>query len=232
MPRRARMYIPGYTYHIVQRGNNREACFFGTENYQLYLELLKDVLPKYGTQLHAYCLMANHVHLLMSPKDERSISDTMKVVASRYAYALNKAYQRSGTIWEGRHKASAVHSELYLLKCYRYIELNPVAANMVKRPEEYKWSSYHHNAWGDESPILTPHDEFTKLGENAIERCHAYRELFKASLSEEDLHAFRKAAHYSMPVGTDRFHEQIETKIGGKIGYAKRGRPKKAAVAG
>ena len=232
MPRRARMYLPGYTYHIVQRGNNREACFLGEENYQLYFELLRDILPRYGATLHAYCLMTNHVHLLMSPGNEESISNTMKVLASRYAYALNKTHKRSGTIWEGRHKASVVDSEAYLLKCYRYIELNPVAAGMVKRPEEYKWSSYHYNARGDASAVITPHEEYLRLGREPEERRHAYRELFKTNLSEQDLHAFRKAAHYSMPVGSDRFCEQIESKIGRSIGYAARGRPRKKVPEG
>jgi putative transposase len=114
------------------------------------------------------------------------------------------------------------------LKCYRYIELNPVAANMVKRPEEYKWSSYHHNAWGDDFEWIIPHDEYLKLGTNTKQRCRAYRDLFKTQLSEEDLHAFRQAAHYSVPVGIDRFAEQIEQTIGKNIGYAKRGRPRKS----
>lgn len=227
MPRRARAYIPGYTYHIVQRGNNREACFFSAEDYSLYLRLLQDVLPKYRVRLHAYCLMTNHVHLLMSPGDESGISNVMKVVASRYAYALNKTYSRTGTIWEGRHKASAVDVEAYLLKCYRYIELNPVAANMVKRPEEYQWSSYHCNAWGDNFTWITPHEEYSRLGTDTGQRCRAYRDLFKTQLSEEDLHAFRKAAHYSVPIGTDRFVEQIERVVGKSVGYTQRGRPLK-----
>jgi putative transposase len=171
--------------------------------------------------------MTNHVHLLMTPSDEKSISNTMKVVASRYAYVLNKTYKRSGTIWEGRHKASAVDSEIYLLKCYRYIELNPVAADMVRRPEEYKWSSYHCNAWGDEQPWITPHDEYLRLGVSGETRRRAYRELFETQLSEGDLHAFRNAAHYSVPVGEDRFAEQIERVIGKSIGYAGLGRPKR-----
>ncbi len=230
MPRRARVYLPGYAYHVVQRGNNREACFFDAENYQYYLTLLQEVLPRYKVSLHAYCLMTNHVHLLMSPTCQQGISNVMKVVASRYAYALNKLYKRSGTIWEGRHKSSAVATGEYLLKCYRYIELNPVAAGMVKRPEEYRWSSYHHNAWGDESGLLTRHDDYCQLGKTQECRCYAYRGLFTTHLSEQDLHAFRQAAHYSVPVGDERFCEQIAAVTGGKIGYAARGRPRKLLV--
>ena len=221
------MYVAGYAYHVVQRGNNREACFFHEENYQFYLDVMGECLSRYGVQLHAYCLMTNHVHLLMSPQDETGISNVMKVLASRYAYALNKAYRRSGTIWEGRHKASAVSNGDYLLKCYRYIELNPVAANMVQRPEAYRWSSYHHNAWGDESGLISPHPDYLALSSDHNLRCNAYRELFATQLSEQDLHGFRTAAHYCMPVGDNRFCEQVATATGRALGHATLGRPRK-----
>ena len=221
------MYIPGLPYHVVQRGNNREACFFELENYQYYLELLGQMLRRYQAFLHAYVLMTNHVHLLITPTQPTTISNIMKVVGSRYVFYMNKTYQRSGTMWEGRHKSSVVDSEHYLLKCYRYIELNPVAAGMVTSPEEYNWSSYHANGWGDQLEILTPHDEYLGLGSTSLERCHAYRELFKIALSERDLHEIRKAAHYCQPLGDDRFRQQIEATLGVSLGQAKRGRPKK-----
>lgn len=125
MPRRARMYLAGLPYHVVQRGNNREACFIETENYQFYLELWKELSVRYGVAVHAYCLMTNHVHFLATPDDEVAISRTMKVVGSRYAQYVNKKYRRTGTLWEGRHRASLVQSERYLLTCMRYIECNP-----------------------------------------------------------------------------------------------------------
>jgi len=213
MPRRARMYLPNFTYHIVQRGNNHQACFFAKDDYLYYLERLRCIMPRYGVKLHAYCLMTNHIHLLMTPKLETSISDTLRVVGSSYAQYINKTYRRTGTLWEGRHKASAVESESYLLRCYRYIELNPVNANMVESPEEYRWSSYHSNAWGDASTIVTPHLEYLSLGKDTESRCFHYRELFKVDLSQQDLHSFKKAAHYSVPVGSDRFVEQIKIEL-------------------
>ena len=142
MPRRARMYIKGLPYHIVQRGNNREACFIEEENYQFYLELWEKISEQKGVAVHAYCLMTNHIHFLVTPEEETSISETMKIVGSRYAQYINKKYKRTGTMWEGRHRVSLVQEGKYLLSCYRYIELNPVRANMVARPEEYCWSSY------------------------------------------------------------------------------------------
>lgn len=226
MPRRARLYIPGLPYHVVQRGNNREACFVEPENYQFYLQLWEELSVRYGLAVHAYCLMTNHVHFLVTPERDESVSNTMKVAGSRYAQYMNKKYRRTGTLWEGRHRSSLVQTERYLLTCMRYIELNPVRAQMVKRPEEYRWSSYGINAWGDRS-WLTPHAEYQRLGRTTPERGQAYRELFKTQLSEEDLHLVRKAAHYCQPVGDDRFRQQIETRYGVELGQMARGRPRK-----
>lgn len=229
MPRRARMYLSGLPYHIVQRGNNREATFIEPENYQFYLNLWQESSLRYGVAVHAYCLMTNHVHFLVTPENPTSISNTIKSVGSRYAQYINKAYKRTGTLWEGRHRASLIQSERYLLTCMRYIELNPVRAAMVERPEEYKWSSYGTNAWGDVNG-LSPHEEYWQLGRDTKERCHTYRELFKHQLSEENLHLFRKAAHYSQPVGDDRFRQQIEQQYGIKLGQMRRGRPQSDKV--
>lgn len=227
MPRRARMYLPGYAYHIVQRGNNREACFFEEENYCVYLNLMREVLLRYGNRLHAYCLMTNHVHLLITPTNAEGISNLMRVVGSRYAIYVNRRYSRSGTLWEGRHKASAVDTNGYLLKCYRYIELNPVSANMVSSPDEYAWSSYTANARGIWNPSITPHPVYQSLGAEPGQTLHNYRELFREELSLKDIHALQKALHYSMPVGSKYFIKQIERKLGKPLGQAARGRPRK-----
>lgn len=202
MPRIARVYLPEYPYHIVQRGNNRDACFIEPDNYRYYLDLWETMSQRYGVAVHAYCLMTNHVHILATPECEDSISKASKVVGSCYAQYINKLYKRTGTLWEGRHRSSLVQSEKYLLTCYRYIELNPVAANMVKSPEEYCWSSYGSNAWGDKSWIV-PHDEYMHLGSSVEERCYHYRELFKHHIELEDIHRIRHASHYSQPVGDD-----------------------------
>lgn len=229
MPRRTRMYLPGLPYHVVQRGNNREPCFIEPENYQYYLELWQILSERYGVAVHAYCLMTNHIHFLVTPDTESSISNTMKVVGSRYAQYINLKYKRTGTLWEGRHRSSLVQSEKYLLTCMLYIELNPVRAGMVEQPEEYKWSSFGSNAWGDENWIK-PHSEYLRLDDTKAEREAFYRELFKYKQSERDIHIIRKAAHYCQPVGDDRFREFIENKYSIKLGQAKRGRPKKERV--
>mgnify|MGYP001813390183 FL=1 len=229
MPRRKRMYLSGHTYHLVQRGNNREACFFEPENYQFYLELWQHCAERYGVAMHAYCLMTNHVHFLVTPDESDSISRAMSVIGSRYAYYFNKTYKRTGTVWEGRHKSSLVHNERYYLTCSRYIELNPVAAGMVYKPEQYRWSSYSVNAWGDKS-LLVPHPEYMRLGNDIESRCFAYRELFKKQLPENDIHLIEKASDYCHPVGDDRFCQLIEEKYGIKLGQSNRGRPKKVEM--
>ena len=224
MPRRTRMYLPGLPYHVVQRGNNREPCFIETENYQFYLELWESLSRRYGVSVHGYCLMTNHIHFLVTPNKKSSISNTMKVVGSRYAQYINKKYRRTGTLWEGRHRSSLVQSNRYLLTCMRYIELNPVRSGMVERPEEYLWSSYGTNAWGDCS-WLTPHAEYLVLGKGPVERQRAYRDLFRFQVDKKDIHLIRKATHYCQPVGSDRFRQIIEEKYGIKLGQMQRGRP-------
>jgi len=226
MPRRARHYLPGMPYHLVQRGNNREPCFIEPENYQFYLNLWQEVSARYGAEVHAYCLMTNHIHFLATPLNVSSLSNTMKVVGSRYAQYMNLKYGRTGTLWEGRHRSSLIQTEHYLLTCYRYIELNPVRASMVEHPNEYKWSSFAANAWGADSWVR-PHEQYLALGQTPGIRQVTYRELFRHSMDAGDIHKIRKAAHYCHPVGDDRFCKSIEEKYGIKLGQAKRGRPLK-----
>lgn len=225
MPRRTRLYLPGLPYHIVQRGNNREACFIEPENYQFYLDLWKTLSERYEVSVHAYCLMTNHIHILATPTHKTSLSNTMKVVGSRYAQYFNKKYHRTGTLWEGRHKSSLVQTDKYFLTCSRYIELNPVAADMVKRPEEYKWSSYGINAWGDDGWIK-PHAEYQCLAKTKAKRCQKYRELFSTHINDSEMDLIRQSTHFNQPLGDNKFKEAIEKKYGVRIGQSKIGRPK------
>ncbi len=224
MPRRARMYLPGYAYHVVQRGNNREATFIQPQDFELYLDLWQACCKRYQVSVHAYCLMTNHIHFLATPQQSPSLSNTLKVVGSRYAYYVNKTYNRTGTLWEGRHKSSLVQNSCYLLSCYRYIELNPVRAGMVDSPEEYPWSSHGCNAWGDTSWI-TPHEDYLGLGMSHRQRLLAYRRLFKDKLATASLEFIRQATHYCQPIADDYFKHRIEEKYGIKFGQMKRGRP-------
>jgi REP-associated tyrosine transposase len=228
MPRKPRMYLPGIPAHVVQRGNNRDACFYADDDYQYYLEVLGRGCRRYGVQLHAYCLMTNHVHLLMTQAHENiGISQVMQHIGRLYVAHINKTYRRSGTLWEGRHKASLVDADTYLLMCYRYIELNPVVANLVTSPDQYRWSSYTWHAWGQPNPRVTDHMLYDTLDQDSQTRQQTYRELFKHQIPEVDIHQIRKALAYNYPLGNDRFREQIETALGRRVGQNQRGRPKK-----
>jgi putative transposase len=227
MPRKPRFYLPGVPAHVVQRGNNRNACFFTEEDYLFYLECLDEGLRRYAVRLHAYVLMTNHVHLLLTPSDETGISRLLQHVGRLYVLYVNKTYRRSGTLWEGRHKASLVDAEHYLLACYRYIEMNPVAANIVNAPDEYRWSSCAWHAWGKPDQLIGDHELYDRLGHHAEARQFAYRELFRHRLSEKDIHTIRESLAYNYPLGNDRFREQVETALGRKVGEKQRGRPKR-----
>jgi putative transposase len=169
--------------------------------------------------------MTNHVHLLMTPETESSISRLMQHLGRLYVLYVNKAYRRSGTLFEGRHKASLVDADNYLLTCYRYIEMNPVAAGMTQSPEQYRWSSYPHHARGKPDRLIQDHDLYLRLDRDPVVRQHAYRELFKQRLPEIQIHDIREYLAYNFPLGNDRFREEIETALGRPVGERKRGRP-------
>ena len=225
MPRKPRMYVGGLPSHVIQRGNNRSVCFFSEEDYHAYLGYLHDACQRYDVALHAYVLMTNHSHLLMTPQCKNGISLVMQSLGRRYVQYINHQFRRSGTLWEGRHKASLVDADSYLLACYRYIEMNPVRADMVEHPGDYPWSSYHANAYGQSNSRLTAHPLYLALGATPDARQIVYRELFTQTLDNKLLHAIRNAANFSMPLGSDRFKQEIEQAVKRKLGYSKRGRP-------
>ena len=226
MPRRARISLPGIPWHIIQRGNNRAACFYAEEDYQLYLHHLKEQAEKSGCQIHAYVLMTNHVHLLLTPEKEDSAGLLMKNLGQRYVQYINRIYQRSGTLWEGRYRSCLTQSEDYVLACYRYIELNPVRAGMVKHPREYPWSSYRCNAEGKKSELLTPHDQYLGLDRQELSRREAYRDLFKAHVDRDVDNQIRLATNGNYVLGNKRFEEQIARALGRRVTKGKAGRPK------
>lgn len=179
MARRPRFAIAGVPLHVIQRGNNRNACFFDASDYRFYLECLAEAAEKYGCHIHAYVLMTNHVHILVTPNEDYAVSQMMQSVGRRYVGYVNRSYRRTGTLWEGRFKAALVDSERYLLVCSRYIELNPVRAKMVEGPGDYCWSSYRCNAHGVQDACITPHRLYEALGHDGETRQAAYRELFR-----------------------------------------------------
>jgi len=157
-------FLVGHTQHVIIRGNNCEPIFYADEDYQFYLEKLKQACKKHQCKLHAYVLMTNHVHLLITPYKKEGISKAIQMLGRYYVQYFNHTYQRTGTLWEGRYKATLIDSEYYALACYRYIELNPVRAGMVASPEEYPWSSYHRNALAENNKLLVSHALYKALG--------------------------------------------------------------------
>jgi len=227
MPRKPRFFLPGVAVHAVQRGHSREPVFYEDQDYRAYLNWLKEAAERYGCAVHAYVLMTNHVHILATPKDQQGISRLMQYVGRRYVPYINYHYGTSGTIWEGRYKASLVHEADYLLACMRYIELNPVRASLVHHPREYRWSSYRANAEGKDDDLLTPHERYLALGRTANQRRETYRELFKAHVEEAEVKKINAAWQTGTPLGNPYFKEKVEKKLKTKVGQDRRGRPNK-----
>ncbi len=211
--------------HIVQRGINREPCFFAEEDYHCYLHWLEEAARDCRCAIHAYVLMTNHVHLLLTPAVNGSPARLMQSLGRRYVQYINRFYRRTGSLWEGRYKSSLVQAETYLLSCYRYIELNPVRAEMLADPGQYRWSSYRANGLGQTDTRLTPHPLYLDQGRNDDERTQAYRGLFRPHLDAEAAVDIRQALQLGMPVGHGRFAETICAKAGIRINTGKRGRP-------
>jgi putative transposase len=174
--------MSGCSHHVIQRGNNRQPCFFVDQDYIFYLHLLKESSKKYHVSIHAFVLMTNHVHLFVTPSDEIGVGRMMQSIGRCYVQRINYHHQRTGTLWEGRYKSVLVDSDQYCLILSRYIELNPVRASMVDNPSEYPWSSYQCNGLGKPIELLTPHDQYQALGCSMEERTKAYRHLFKGSI--------------------------------------------------
>jgi putative transposase len=232
MARLPRYVIPGQPQHIIQRGNNRQLIFAAEADYQFFRDALVEAANKHGLSIHAYVWMTNHVHLLATPEFDDSISKTFQSVGRRYVQYFNYTYKRSGTLWEGRYRATVVDSERYLLTLMRYIELNPVRAGMVAMPQEYPWSSYRHNALGEGGPNadwLMPHEEYIRLGFADLARQKAYQALFAAAIDQGDLAAIRDCTHKGWALGGQRFQAEIEAL--GRRQAASRGvgRPRKQA---
>jgi len=227
MPRRARLLLPGVPLHIIQRGNNRQACFFAEEDYRFYLEWLAEHAKAKGCRIHAYVLMTNHVHLLLSSSRSEGAGSLMKALGQRYVQYVNRTYRRSGTLWEGRFRSCLTQEETYLMACQRYIELNPVRAGMVRHPADYSWSSYRTNAQGEYSELIKPHRLYKALGVDDAKRQAAYRQLFRPELDQDVVDAIRSATNGNYALGNERFAKHISTALGQRAVKGQAGRPRK-----
>ena len=228
MARLPRFVIPGQPQHVILRGNNRAEIFSADADYRFYLEKLKLACDKHGSDIHAYVLMTNHVHLLITPNEAQSLSKTMQMLGRYYVQYYNYCYQRTGTLWEGRYKATLIDTESYLLTCMRYIELNPVRADMVSHPSEYPWSSYRHNALGQPDDLIAPYLEYRRLGKTDEERQAAYRQLFKHHIPERSISEIRDATNKAWVLGNDRFKQRIQQQLERRVEPGARGGDRKS----
>lgn len=225
MPRRPRVHLDGVPLHIVQRGHNRQRCFFVDADYHCYLRWLGEAIAQCDCSLHAYVLMTNHVHLLLTPRKAGLVPKLIISLGRRYVQHVNRRYGRTGTLWDSRYKSSLVHADDYLLACQRYIELNPVRAGLAQTPEYYRWTSYHANAMGQSDALLTPHPLYLALGPEPEERRAIYRELLRDQVAPATLSAIRLALGQCQPLGDARFCAEIERRTGMRREARPRGRP-------
>lgn len=197
MPRTARVVVPDVALHVFQRGNNRSPCFLRASDYRTYLRYLREYAVQFGCAIHAYCLMTNHVHLLLTPASTSACAQLMKHLGQCYVQTFNMAHGRSGTLWEGRFHSCLVPTEDYVLACYRYIELNPVRAGMVAAPGQYSWSSFNVNSRERDDPLITRHAALEAVG-------HDYRSLCELPLENRLVEEIRRATRNGQRLGMPR----------------------------
>ena len=209
MARQPRLDLPGVPQHIVQRGNNRLPCFLDDADRIRYRHLLREALLATGCQLHAYVLMDNHVHLLVTPPQSGAIAAFMQKLGRQYVGQFNARHRRTGTLWEGRYKACLVDDDAYLLRCVRYIDLNPVRARISDDPTRFPWLSCAALCGQREDPMLTLHATQHAPGATARARAEAYRVLLSQALSDEDLAALRAYLQQQRAYGRDAFQAVV-----------------------
>jgi putative transposase len=225
MARPPRLELPGVPLHVIQRGNNRAACFFSDVDRRFYLKCLARSASRAGCSIHAYVLMPNHVHLLVTPSKAGSVGAMMQEIGRRYVRVINTLHGRTGTLWEGRFKSCLVDSETYLLVCHAYIELNPVRAGLAAQPASYPWSSHAHYTSAKSDRLITEHGLFLGFGADRSERQAAFRSQFVNAIDRKTLTRIRDATNSGSALGSADFLRAIEQRLGRPVRRAKRGRP-------
>lgn len=228
MPRSARIVIHDYPHHIIQRGHNRQVVFVSEDDYLFYLDSLREWKEKLGCKVYSYCLMTNHVHLVVDPgRDEHNLSLLMKRIAGRQTRHINKLDRRSGTLWDGRYKSSPISTNDYLMACCRYVELNPVRAGLVTQPEDYRWSSYSAKVGLILDDCLDFDPMYLSLALSSKKRQDKYRDYVLGTLSAEETEHICGAIQRGQLTGSDKFVEEIEKRMGKRVEFRGQGRPSK-----
>ncbi len=232
MPRRPRLELPGLPLHVTHRGINRAATFLDEEDFIHYRRCLGDALAEQDIALHAYVLMTNHVHLLLTSPAAGRLSIAMSRLGQRYVPNFNRKHGRTGTLWEGRFKSCLVDSENYLLTVHRYIELNPVRAAMAGLPEDYRWSSVHASLAMTVDTIVTPHPTYVALHIDRSQRGLLYRTWLRQGLADEDVQAIRAHLQQERALGNPRFQAMVEKTLNRPVALRPRGRPRRLRETG
>ena len=228
MARRHRLDVPGVAQHVIQRGVDRGVCFCDEYDREFYLATLSEVAGGHDCAVHAYVLMTNHVHLLITSRRAGGLSRLMQGLGRRYVRWFNDRHGRTGTLWEGRFRSCLVDTERYVLSCYRYIEMNPVRAHMTSDPLEYRWSSARGNAGPGEDPMLSPHESYASLSSDPATRRRRYRALLAAALDPDEVGDIRAHVNQGAAYGSGRFQRQIEALTGRTSRFRTKGRPRNA----
>jgi putative transposase len=226
MPRTGRIVLPGYPHHIVQRGHNRQVVFAGEADYRRYLGHLHELSATHEVRVHAYCLMTNHVHLLLTPGDVAgALARLMKALAARTTRYRNRLERRTGTLWESRYKSSPIQSDRYLLACVRYIELNPVRAGMVPEAADYPWSSYRPRMGLDANAWFHPDPGYLGLGDSEPVRRSAYKRFLREVVPPGEWALIRESLQRGQLTGNQRFVDEVARIAGRRVEFRRPGRP-------
>ena len=229
MARLPRLTLPGYPHHVIQRGNNRQAIFVDPQDYETMQALLVDSAQKFRVAVHAYALMGNHFHLLVTPADSEALPRMMQAEGRSYVRYFNQRHGRSGTLWEGRYRSTLIQSERYLLACMVYIDLNPVRAGLVARPTEWPWSSHAHYLGLRNDRLVTPHALYWALGNTPFAREAAYGELLQAGVSADRQSQLTDATLRGWALGEPTFIDDLQKKLERRVSRARPGRPASGA---
>jgi putative transposase len=225
MARLPRLVIPDQIHHVIQCGHDHRQIFQGADDYTAFLKWLREAAKLFKVAIHAYVLMPEHLHLLVSPSDQTGLARMMQWIGRQYVPYFNRKYKREGTLWKGRYKATVVDPDRYFMVCSRYIELNPVRNGMVADPSEYHWSSFAHHIGAKQDPIITDHSKYWALGNTPFEREAAYRDLADRPVAAEEVEQIRAATAKGWVLGTAAFKATLEKKTSRRLAPVKKGRP-------
>lgn len=227
MARLPRLVVPHQPHHVIQKGNDRQIIFRDEEDHGAFLKWVREAARQFKVAVHAYVLMPDHFHFLVTPSDATGLGRMMQWIGRHYVPYFNRKYLRSGTLWEGRYKATVIESQRYFMLCSRYIELNPVRTRLVDDPADYEWSSCKHHIGVRSDPLITDHEMFWALGNTPFDREAAYKALIQQDVSQNESQALTDATLKSWAIGSDKFKALLEKEAGRRVEPLKRGRPKK-----